>query len=199
MMHRTATFVLLLMAAVGCTAPAGEAPPTPVPAVPEIADLDADLATIVTPLLEKYNVPGVSVAVLVDGEIVLVNGFGRLRAEENSPAVDAHTVFQAASLSKPVFAYGVHRLLVKRTGGFDLDKPLTDYRSPDEPYDHDDPRLKKITARTSPRGARRSSSTRCSSRRAGNGCCRSPPWTCFGSNSYRSRRSSRRTLTRPGS
>ena len=135
------------MVAVACAVPADEPSKVPVSSNLEIADLEADFATILPPLLEKYNVPGASVAVLVDGEIALVHGYGRLHAEESAPAVDAHTVFQAASLSKPVVAYGVHRLLAAGTGGFDLDRSLTDYRPPDEPYDHDDPRLKRITAR----------------------------------------------------
>ena len=139
--------ILLLTAAVGCGVPPGEPSRAPVSSVLEIADLEAEFATVVPRLLEEYNVPGASVAVLVDREIALVSGFGRVRADESAPAVDAHTVFQAASLSKPVFAYGVHRLLVEGTDGFDLDRPLTDYRPPDEPYEHHDPRLERITAR----------------------------------------------------
>ncbi len=41
------------------------------------------------------------------------------------PAVTEDTVFQAASLSKPVFAYAV--LLLAREGRIELDRPLSDY------------------------------------------------------------------------
>ena len=146
-MNRSAILVLLLTTATVCAGPPNEPPRAPVSSPLEIADLEVELATLVPPLLEKFNVPGASVAVLVDREVVLLRGFGRLSSEDNAPAVDAHTVFQAASLSKPVVAYGVHRLLVEGTDGFELDRPLTDYRPPDEPYDHDDPRLQRITAR----------------------------------------------------
>ena len=83
----------------------------------------ASIAEIVLPLLKQYNVPGAAVAVIRDGEIALVRGFGSLRAGENAP-VGERTVFQAASLSKPVVAYGVHLLLRLRAGDRDPDTPL---------------------------------------------------------------------------
>ena len=70
-MHRTTTLILLLMTTVGCVVSPGEPPSAPASSSLEIADLEADFGTIVPPLLEKYNVPGASVAVLVDREIVL--------------------------------------------------------------------------------------------------------------------------------
>ncbi len=44
---------------------------------------------------------------------------------EGSPSVTENTIFQAASLSKPVFAYGV--MLLARQGVIELDRPLADY------------------------------------------------------------------------
>lgn len=122
-MKRSAILVLLLATATVCAGPPGESPKAPVSSPLEIADLEAEFATLIPPLLEKFNVPGASVAVLVDREVVLLRGFGRLSSEDNAPAVDAHTVFPAASLSKPVVAFGVHRLLVEGTDGFELDRP----------------------------------------------------------------------------
>ena len=101
----------------------------------------ASIAEIVPPLLKQYNVPGAAVAVIRDGEIALVRGFGSLRAREKAP-VGERTVFQAASLSKPVVAYGTHLLV--RAGRLELDRPLSDYL--DTPY-VDDPRIARITAR----------------------------------------------------
>jgi CubicO group peptidase (beta-lactamase class C family) len=140
-----AVLALVLTAAAACAAPPE---PTRPPAASLTTDaLDADLAELVPPLLERYHVPGASVAVIVDGKPVLLRGYGRLRAEEDAPAVDGHTVFQAASLSKPVVAYGVHRLIAERPDDLDLDRPLSGYRPPDEPYERGDPRLERITAR----------------------------------------------------
>ena len=42
-----------------------------------------------------------------------------------APSVTEDTIFQAASLSKPVFAYGV--MLLVRQGVIELDRPLADY------------------------------------------------------------------------
>ncbi len=101
----------------------------------------ASIAEIVPPLLKEYNVPGAAVAVIRDGEIVLVRGFGLLRAGEKAP-VGERTVFQAASLSKPVVAYGTHLLV--REGKLELDRPLSEYL--ETPY-VDDPRIARVTAR----------------------------------------------------
>ena len=131
----------------GCSPPSSVPSKMPAANLQSTHELEAGLTGIIPPLLEEHNVPGASVAVLVDREIVLVRGYGRLRADEASPSVDEHTVFQAASLSKPVVAYGVHRLFAERPEDIDLDRPLAEYRPPDEPYRHDDPRLERITAR----------------------------------------------------
>jgi len=58
--------------------------------------------------------------------------------------VTNETVFEAASLSKPVFAYGVLKLVDQ--GKLDLDTPLNKYLGNN--YDVvDDPRINLITAR----------------------------------------------------
>jgi CubicO group peptidase (beta-lactamase class C family) len=94
-------------------------------------------------LIKEANVPGLSVALLRDGELVWQHGFGLKNAQTGDPVTDA-TVFEAASLSKPVFAYAVLKLA--DSGKFDLDKPLTQYLP--GPYDvGDDSRLNQITAR----------------------------------------------------
>lgn len=58
-------------------------------------------------------------------------------------AITTETVFQAASLSKPLFAYAVRALV--ESGKLDLDAPLTEYLH--ERYVVDDPLLSAITAR----------------------------------------------------
>lgn len=73
--------------------------------------------------MRTAGVPGVSVAI-IGREGVTARGFGVTRAGAGD-AVDADTVFEAASLSKPVFAYLVLRLAAE--GVIDLDKPLGDY------------------------------------------------------------------------
>lgn len=53
--------------------------------------------------MRRYNVPGLSVAVIRNGRIDWSAGYGTTRAEGAQPVTES-TVFQAASLSKPVAA-----------------------------------------------------------------------------------------------
>ena len=84
--------------------------------------LEQAITSMVPKLLDEYHVPGASVAVIREGEIESVLDFGVQRAGSAS-RVDEHTVFEVASLSKPVFAYGAHLLAQK--GILDLDRPLS--------------------------------------------------------------------------
>ncbi len=68
-----------------------------------------------------YHTPGVSIAVINGSEIEWACGFGVL--EQGKPApVTPETLFQAASISKPVFALGVLRLVEE--GRLDLDEDV---------------------------------------------------------------------------
>ncbi|MCB0915943.1 MAG: serine hydrolase [Actinobacteria bacterium] len=61
------------------------------------------LDAIVDDVMAKSGVPGVSVAVVHEGDTVFLKGFG-VRELGNPAPVDENTVFQLASLSKPVGA-----------------------------------------------------------------------------------------------
>ncbi len=100
------------------------------------------LDTLLPRLMRDADIPGLSIAVVKDGQIMYSRAFGVRSADTREP-VDAHTVFSAASLSKPLFAFGVMQLV--EAGKFDLDRPLYQYL----PYDDiaGDDRYKKITAR----------------------------------------------------
>lgn len=54
-------------------------------------------------VMRKFHVPGVSVAVISNFEIHWAKGYG-VADVESGLAVDTHTLFQAASVSKPVTA-----------------------------------------------------------------------------------------------
>ncbi len=104
----------------------------------EVPALEADLPR----LLEAGNIPGLSIAVIRNGTLSWSGAFGVKSLETNAP-VDTQTIFEAASLSKPVFAYAVLRLFER--GDFDLDTPLAEYLS----YDRllHEGRYRQITAR----------------------------------------------------
>ncbi|GAA4466260.1 hypothetical protein GCM10023189_48020 [Nibrella saemangeumensis] len=92
--------------------------------------------------MDSANVPGASVAIIQKGRLTHCEGYG-LTKNDSSQRVTAATVFDAASLSKPVFAYAVLQLVQENK--FDLDKPLYQYL----PYPdiESDERYKQITAR----------------------------------------------------
>ncbi|MFD4246130.1 serine hydrolase [Streptomyces sp. NPDC058525] len=90
-----------LLATAGTTAPSP--PPAPKPALTDEAVARAvdRLDRTVQDMMRRTGVPGVSVAVVHDDEVVHLKGFG-VRRTGGSAAVDPDTVFQIASLSKPV-------------------------------------------------------------------------------------------------
>ena len=101
-----------------------------------------ELDRFVQAYLDYYKVPGISVAVIKDSKVVYHRGFGLKNAATKEPVTD-DTVFEAASMTKPVFAYTVLRLVDK--GVLELDTPLYTYL-PYQDIAHDD-RYKLITAR----------------------------------------------------
>src|SRR6185436_9179975 len=69
--------------------------------------------------MAALRVPGVSIAMIHDGTIEWVRGFGVTRI--SGPAVTPDTLFQAASISKPVSALAVLRLVESGKLGLDTD------------------------------------------------------------------------------
>src|SRR5258708_19772664 len=75
-------------------------------------------------LMSEQRVPGVAVAVAVDGKIVWEEGFGYADQENHRPAT-AHTPFSIASVTKPITATAL--LLLYQRGKIDLDRPIDEY------------------------------------------------------------------------
>lgn len=74
-------------------------------------------------LMDRFNVPGVSIAIIKDFEIHWAKGYG-IADVETGAAVDPETMFQAASISKPVAAMAV--LKAVQDGLFTLDDDIND-------------------------------------------------------------------------
>jgi CubicO group peptidase (beta-lactamase class C family) len=70
-----------------------------------------------------YGVPGVSIAVINDYRVEWARGYGILEIDRGN-AVDTGTVFQAASLSKPVTALGA--LAMWHRGQMELDRDVNE-------------------------------------------------------------------------
>jgi CubicO group peptidase (beta-lactamase class C family) len=74
-------------------------------------------------LMSDFGVPGVSIAVIQDFEILWARGYG-IADIETRRAVDTETMFQAASISKPVAAMAMMRAV--QDGVFGLDDDIND-------------------------------------------------------------------------
>lgn len=92
--------------------------------------------------MDSLKIPGLSIAIINNAEVVHQQTFGYANLEKNIP-VTKKTIFEGASMSKSVFATFV--MTYVEEGKLDLDKPLYQYL----PYDDIayDERYKQITAR----------------------------------------------------
>ncbi|NTV00194.1 MAG: beta-lactamase family protein, partial [Methanoregulaceae archaeon] len=88
------------------------------------AEAIAALDSVIPDLMAKARIPGLSVALIWDGEVAWEKGYGTRNKATGEP-VDTRTVFEAASLTKPFFAALAMTLV--GSGVLDLDKPLVDY------------------------------------------------------------------------
>jgi len=83
-------------------------------------------------LMAQAHVPGLALALVRDGQVAYVKGYGERNTERQLP-LQADTVMYAASLTKATFAYGV--MMMADEGRIDLDrsidallaKPLPEY------------------------------------------------------------------------
>ena len=87
-----------------------------------LADPDIDVSELsIDELLEHFNVPGVSIAVVRDFDIHWAKGYG-IADVESGAAVNTETLFQAASISKPVNAMAL--LKAAEEGRFTIDEDV---------------------------------------------------------------------------
>ncbi|MDJ1483398.1 serine hydrolase [Cytophagaceae bacterium YF14B1] len=97
----------------------------------------------ITPLLDSAHIPGLSLTIVNHSTIVYSHAFG-VKDKTTKAHVTTNTLFEAASLTKPVFAFAVLKLVEE--GKISLDKPLHEYL--DKPYEGlTDKRYNAITAR----------------------------------------------------
>jgi CubicO group peptidase (beta-lactamase class C family) len=92
--------------------------------------------------MQALGVPGVGIAVVERGRLAWSRGFGLLQAGQDARVDDA-TLFEVASMSKPVFAYAV--LLLVDRGVLALDSPVVAYHRPAYLAEH--PWIDRITVR----------------------------------------------------
>jgi CubicO group peptidase (beta-lactamase class C family) len=103
--------------------------------LPAVVIKGQSTALAIADRMAHYKVPGVSVAVINDGKIEWAKGYGVTEAGGSTP-VKAETMFQAASISKPVAAMGALALVEK--GLLSLDEEanakLKSWKVPDNEF-----------------------------------------------------------------
>ena len=150
----TATLAVVAFALAAC-----EAPQSPTAeATPDlgIARVESSLASAVQVVGEPaetwsladrmahYNIPGVSIAVIKDGQIAWTKSYGVLEAGKDTP-VNADTLFQAGSISKPTAVIAALRMVEK--GQLSLDAPINDFLKSWKLPDNDFTKQKPVTPR----------------------------------------------------
>jgi len=105
------------------------------------------LEQLIPTLMREADVPGLAIALIEAATVVWEHSFG-VKSKEARDPIENDTIFRVASLSKPVFAYGVLQLCEK--GVLQLDTPLSEYfpiAYTEDGFDSGDPRLKLVTLR----------------------------------------------------
>lgn len=95
--------------------------------------------------MQRQKIPGVAVAVIQNGKVVKEKGYGTANLEFNIP-VTAETVFKIGSVSKPLIAVGVMRLVEE--GKIGLDDPVSKYFK-DAPATWKDVTIRHLLSHTS--------------------------------------------------
>jgi CubicO group peptidase (beta-lactamase class C family) len=135
-----AGLVLSAFSLLGCSRNQVSSPQSSEEELPE--GVSANLEQRILGLMNELRVPGLSIALIKDFRLNWRHSFGFKNAASKEP-VDSGTVFEAGSMSKPVFAYLVMKL--SEEGLLNLDTPLTKYTP--KRFLEGDPRLDQMTAR----------------------------------------------------
>jgi CubicO group peptidase (beta-lactamase class C family) len=103
--------------------------------------ITGNLETQIPNLMRNNRIPGISLAIIRDGELFWHKSFG-VKHKYRKTSVKNETIFAAASLTKPLFGYAVLKMAEQKE--IDLDAPLTKYT--DKPLINDS-RINQVTAR----------------------------------------------------
>src|SRR5690242_12394867 len=95
---------------------------TPIPG--DVPSFTTELHGQIHTWMGQYGVPGVSVAFIDDGQVVWAEGYGTANKADGT-LVTTDTVFQVASISKVISAWGVMKLVEQ--GILALEAPVESY------------------------------------------------------------------------
>src|SRR6266511_1663914 len=89
------------------------------------AELEAFLDDLLTRQLAERHIPGATVAVVQDGQLLFANGYGYANLDQRTPVVADHTLFRIGSVSK-LFTWTAVLQLVEQ-GKLDLHADVNTY------------------------------------------------------------------------
>lgn len=115
---------LLALALCFASAPALVAAQAPAPAARPAADALAGFDAYVADTLAAWNVPGVAISVVKDGQVVLARGYG-VRDPATGRPMTEDTIFPIASMSKAFASFGAGLLVDE--GKMSFDAPVATY------------------------------------------------------------------------
>ena len=160
---RLTTGFALLAALAACVAPAASAQSTPAPGKSAQADnaehiqrIEENAAVIsqgenkppiklsLQDLMEKFKVPGLSIAVIDNFQVIWAKGYGVIGTDSKTP-VTTKTLFQAGSISKPVTATAA--LYMVEQGKLSLDENVNDKLKSWKVPDNEFTQTEKVTLR----------------------------------------------------
>jgi CubicO group peptidase (beta-lactamase class C family) len=110
---------------------------------PEISSIIEKLDILTPRLIKELKVPGVSISIIKNNKLMWSESFGVSDAIQKNK-IGNKTIFEAASMSKPVFTYLVLKLVDQKK--LDLDRPLSEYL-PEKFISDNEDYSKEITAR----------------------------------------------------
>jgi CubicO group peptidase (beta-lactamase class C family) len=94
-----------------------------------LSDLSDRVAQVVKPYFDQHQIPGITVAIVTDGQIALTQGYGLSNVSTGAP-VGADTRFGIGSVTKTFTALGVMLLYQESQGTsnpLDLNAPISEY------------------------------------------------------------------------
>ena len=107
--------------------------------------IPAYLERHVPDLLDRYDVPGASIALIEDGEVTWTGAFGTADFTEDRPTTET-TRFRVQSITKSVTAWGVLKLVEQDEIGLDdpIGSHLTRWEPPDADYSWEDVTVRRV-------------------------------------------------------
>jgi len=116
---------------------------------PGYNDLVLELDRTVPRMMDHFQVPGVAIALVEEGEINWTGFYGLADVEQEIPLNSEH-IFRAGSISKTVLAWGVMDLVEK--GQIDLEAPvekyLTRWEIPEDDYSSEEVTVRRLLSHT---------------------------------------------------